>query len=146
MTYTSAFDADPAEPFDLDDLIEHDLRFFVTDPAVSVSELQAILTEVFTPLGRWRMLEPTEVTHPHSVDVARGNAMHRPSPPPTDAKLWEVSVALRGEGDYAKLGDQLVHAYHRRRQHFEYLASQRHRIGTGGYDDVLKRYPDLHRP
>ncbi|WP_143695006.1 hypothetical protein [Williamsia sp. 1135] len=134
---------DPPEPFGPGDLIDYDLRVYVIDPTDYVSELRLVLGELFSPLGRWQLRPPEELLNPRAVGFARDNAQHRPAPPAADARLWQIRVGLRGEGDYSDLDDRLVHAHFDRGLHFEHMSSQRFDAETAELEEALSRYPEL---
>ncbi|WP_237720535.1 MULTISPECIES: barstar family protein [Rhodococcus] len=142
----SVWDAepDPPDPFHPDDLVEFVLQVYVTDPAGYVADLRPVLSGLLTQIGQWQVLEPILISDPTAVSDARRNARHRPQPLPPDARLWQISIGIRGEGDHTELGDQLVHAHHDAGLHFEGMFSRCHATGTEEHERALTRYPELH--
>lgn len=134
---------DPPDPFGFGDLIDFDLRVYVTDPTDYVAELRLVLDELFSPMGRWQLLPPVAIVDPTAIGVARGNAQHRPEPPAADSRLWQICVGLRGEGDHSDLGDRLVHGHSNRDLHFEHMSSRRYDAGSADLEEALSRYPEL---
>lgn len=134
---------DPPDPFRLDDLVEHTLLVFVTDPADYLADLRPLLTDLLTPIGRWQVLEPVLITDPTAVSNGGRNARHRPEPLPQDAGLWQFSIGIRGEGDHNELGDQLVRAHHDAGLHFEGMFSRFYAAGTEEHGHALDKYSEL---
>lgn len=134
---------DPPDPFHPGDLVEHILQVFVTDPAEYVAALRPVLTDLLATTGRWQILEPVLISDPTVVNDARRNARHRPQPVSPEARLWQVSIGIRGEGDQTALGDQLVHAHHDAGLHFEGMFSRFYASGTEEQEQALNGYPEL---
>ncbi|MFI6432895.1 barstar family protein [Rhodococcus oryzae] len=135
---------DPPDPFHPGDLVEHVLQVFVTDPAEYVADLRPVLTDLLATIGRWQVLEPVLISDPTAVNDAKCNARHLPQPLPPDARLWQISIGIRGEGDQTELGDQLVHAHHDAGLHFEGMFSRFYAAGTKELEHALNGYPELH--
>lgn len=134
---------DPPQPFDADDVVEHILQVYVPDPGDYVTALRSILSGLLARVGRWEILGPLPITDARAVGDARRNARSRPQPLPPDSRLWQVSVGIRGEGDFDTLGDRLVHAHYDAGLHFEGMASRIHRAGTPELVEALARYRGL---
>lgn len=135
---------DPPDPFYPGDLVEHTLQVFVADPAEYVAELRPVLTDLLATIGRWQILEPILITDPTAVNDAKRNARHLPQPLPPDARLWQFSIGIRGEGDQTELGDQLVRAHHGAGLHFQGMFSRFYAAGTKELEHALNEYPELH--
>lgn len=135
---------DPPDPFHPDDLVEHILQIFVPDLADYLAALRPVLTDLLAPIGRFQVLAPVLITDPAAVHDARHNAGHRPRPLSPDARLWQISIGIRGEGDHNELGDRLAHAHHDAGLHFEGMFSRFYAAGTEEHEHAVSRYPELY--
>ncbi|KAF0957217.1 barstar family protein [Rhodococcus sp. T7] len=100
------FPPDPPQPFHDTDLIEFVVRFFSSESELAghLEMLRTAITDTLVAVGRWEMLPPEL-------------APERISPPPehrrdelTDngkRQLWEVSIGVRGDGDFSIVGEEI---------------------------------------
>ena len=134
---------DPPQPFEIPDRVEFIVRFFGSEAelADAVAALHSALTETLSAVGRWQMLAPEPAPDPAALPPAHQRAEA------TDAGrrqlLWQVSIGVRGAGDYTVLGELI---YHRARVSgivFAGTISRIYPIGARYRADFAARFPAL---